>query len=170
MMEKRWFSTGKRTRFVFTDSDSQTTASSISTCLQSVDKIEYKIWYIDFSEGALMDVLSLVRDLEWAIPPIEIDQDLDETYDRPYCRKITLQDSELNINQYPVVFMNHDLGERERERDRDRLAVKQTDRQTQTDKHNRKKLIESYGGDDKWVSKTKWGKYLIIVERADFRP
>ena len=50
-----------------------------------------------FKEGALMDVFSLVRDLEKAIPPIDIYQDLDETYERPYCRKITLQDSKLNI-------------------------------------------------------------------------
>ena len=34
-----------------------------------------------FKEGALMDVLILVHDLDRAIPPIEIDQDLEVVYD-----------------------------------------------------------------------------------------
>ena len=51
-----------------------------------------------------MDVFILVRDLDRAIPPIAVDQDLDVTYDRLYCGKTTLQDSDLNINQYPVAF------------------------------------------------------------------
>ena len=50
-----------------------------------------------------------MQDLDRAIPPIEIDQDLDVTYDRLYCGKTTLQDSDLNINQYPVAFLNHNL-------------------------------------------------------------
>ena len=51
-----------------------------------------------------MDVLILVRDLDRAVPPIAVHQDLDVTYDRLYCGKATLQDSDLNINQYPVTF------------------------------------------------------------------
>ena len=56
-----------------------------------------------------MDVLILVRDLDRAVPPIAVDQDLDVSYDRLYCGKTTLQDSDVNINQYPVAFWNHDL-------------------------------------------------------------
>ena len=57
-----------------------------------------------FKVGAQMDVLILVRDLDTAVPPIAVDQDLDETYGRLYCGKTTLQDSDLDINQYPVAF------------------------------------------------------------------
>ena len=57
-----------------------------------------------FKVGAQMDVLILVRDLDRAVPPIPVDQDLDVTYDRLYCGNTTLQDSDLNINQYPVTF------------------------------------------------------------------
>ena len=52
-----------------------------------------------------MDVVILVRDLDRAIPPIEIDQDLDVPYNRLYCERTTLQDSDLNINQYLEVFL-----------------------------------------------------------------
>ena len=38
-----------------------------------------------------MDVVIFVRDLDRGIPPIEIDQDLDATYNRLYCGKTTLQ-------------------------------------------------------------------------------
>ena len=51
-----------------------------------------------------MDVLILVRDLDRTVPPIPVDQDLDVTYDGLYCGNTTLQDSDLNINQYPVTF------------------------------------------------------------------
>ena len=56
-----------------------------------------------------MDVPILVRDLDRAVPPIAVHQDLDVTYDRLYCGKATLQDSDLNINQYHRDFLNHDL-------------------------------------------------------------
>ena len=52
-----------------------------------------------------MDVVIFVRDLDGGIPPIEIDEDLDATYNRPYCGKTTLQDSDLRINQYLEVFL-----------------------------------------------------------------
>ena len=51
-----------------------------------------------------MDVLILVRDLDRAVPPTAVDQDLDVTYDRLYCGNTTLQDSDFIINQYPVTF------------------------------------------------------------------
>ena len=63
-----------------------------------------RTWYIDFKGWAHMDALILVRDLDRAVPPIAVDQDLDVSYDRLYCGKTTLQDSDLNINQYPVAF------------------------------------------------------------------
>ena len=56
-----------------------------------------------------MDVVIFVRDLDIGIPPFEIDQDLDATYDRLYCGKTTLQDNDIRMNQYLEVFFNHDL-------------------------------------------------------------
>ena len=73
-----------------------------------------------------MDEAILVRDLDKAIPPTEIDQDLDVRYNSLHCVKTTLRDGGLNRNQYLEVDSNHDIvpklkaGERERERERER--------------------------------------------------